>query len=70
MNPCTTFFLNGQKYTLHKNITLFQLITYFNYNNDIFVIEHNNIICNQKNWTNINIKKKDKIEIITIVGGG
>lgn len=70
MNLYTTFFLNGQKYKLYNNITLFQLIVYFNYSDEIFVIEHNNIICNQKNWRNINIKKKDKIEIITIVGGG
>lgn len=64
------FFLNGQKYYTKQNITLFDLINYFNYNDSLLVLEHNNLICNKKKWKETVIKDQDKIEIVTIVGGG
>ena len=64
------FFLNGQKYYIKQNITLFDLIYYFNYNDSLLVLEHNNLICNKKKWKETIIKDHDKIEIVTIVGGG
>jgi len=70
MPKIKNFFLNGQKYSTQHNITLFELITYFNYNLSLFVLEYNNSICNKTDWKNIFISKNDKIEIITIVGGG
>ena len=65
-----TFFLNGQKYYSNGNINLFDLIQYFNYDNNLLVLEHNNLICEKKNWQNIFIEEYDQIEIVTIVGGG
>ena len=70
MSKVKNFFLNGHEYYTQYNITLFELITYFNYNLSLLVLEYNNLICNKKDWNNISIKKNDKIEIITIVGGG
>jgi sulfur carrier protein len=64
------FFLNGQKYYTKQNITLFDLINYFNCNDSLLVLEHNNLICNKKKWKETVIKDQDKIEIVTIVGGG
>jgi thiamine biosynthesis protein ThiS len=44
---------------------------YFNYNTSLLlVLEYNNLICNKKNWDKIFIKNNDRIEIVTIVGGG
>jgi sulfur carrier protein len=65
-----SFFLNGQKYFTEDDLTLFKLIKYFNYNTSLLVIEYNNLICNKVYWNNIFINENDKIEIITIVGGG
>lgn len=67
-----TFFLNGQKYHINTQykITLQDLIFYFNYNTSLLVLEYNNLICTEKNWENILIDNEDKIELITIVGGG
>ena len=62
--------LNGQKYYLDKYISLMDLITYLNYNQRLVVIEYNRLICPSKTWAKIVLKKNDKIEIITIVGGG
>ena len=64
------FYLNGQTYLISSSLTLLDLITYFNYNDSLFILEYNNAICNKKNWDKIFIKNNDKIEIITIVGGG
>jgi sulfur carrier protein len=64
------FLLNGNKYYIEDKITLLQLINYFNYNPSLLVLEYNNSICNNKNWDKIYIQNNDKIEIVTIVGGG
>ena len=64
------FFLNGQKYFTKVPLTILDLIQYFNYNTSLFVLEYNSSICNKKNWNKIQIKNNDKIEIVTIVGGG
>ena len=64
------FFLNGQKYFTKSELTILDLIHYFNYSTSLFVLEYNSLICNKKNWNLIKIKNNDKIEIVTIVGGG
>jgi len=64
------FFLNGQQYFTEAPLTILDLIHYFNYNTSLFVLEYNSSICNKKSWNSIQIKNKDKIEIVTIVGGG
>jgi sulfur carrier protein len=62
--------LNGETYHIESTITLLDLINYFDYNTSLLVIEYNNSICNKKNWNKISIDENDKIEIVTIVGGG
>jgi sulfur carrier protein len=64
------FFLNGQKYFTKSEVKISDLINYFNYNTSLFVLEYNSLICTKKNWNQIQIKNNDKIEIVTIVGGG
>lgn len=64
------FILNGDKYYIEDKITLLELINYFNYNTSLLVLEYNNAICNKKKWEDIYIHDNDKIEIVTIVGGG
>lgn len=64
------FSLNGESYYTNQNITLFDLIIYFNYNDSLLVLELNKLICNKNKWQNIFITDHDKIEIVTIVGGG
>ena len=64
------FFLNGQEYSTTYDLTILDIIKYFNYNTSLFVLEYNNLIYNKKTFSCISIKNNDKIEIITIVGGG
>jgi thiamine biosynthesis protein ThiS len=70
MSQIKKFFLNGQQYSTKQNINIFDLVSYFNYSDSLLVLEHNNLISNKKNWKEIFIKNHDKIEIVTIVGGG
>lgn len=70
MTATKNFFLNGQCYRIHKDLNLQEILEYFNYRNNLFVIEYNNIICNQNEWKNLKVSNYDKIEIISIVGGG
>jgi len=68
--PTKQFFVNGHEFYSDVNITLSDLVNYFNYTTSLFVLEYNNSICNKIQWNKIFITDKDKIEIVTIVGGG
>jgi len=70
MKKTKTFFLNGEEYITDENINLFDVINYFNYNQSLLVLEYNKFICPKKNWSIIFLKNNDRIEIVTIVGGG
>jgi len=66
----TIFFLNGSKYITKQLISITDLLTYFNYKPELLVIELNGSICQKHKWLNTYIKNQDKIETVTIVGGG
>jgi len=70
MTQINYFLLNGQKYCTRQELNLLDIVNYFNYNDSLLVLEYNNSICNKKSWKEISIKNQDKIEIVTIVGGG
>jgi thiamine biosynthesis protein ThiS len=70
MSKFKHFFLNGQEYFTTSNLTVLEMVNYFNYNTLLLVLEYNSLICNKKDWDKIYIDHNDKIEIVTIVGGG
>jgi sulfur carrier protein len=70
MTKIKHFFLNGESYQINEEINLLDLITYFDFNNHLLVLEYNNLICEKKHWKTTFIQSSDKIEIVTIVGGG
>jgi thiamine biosynthesis protein ThiS len=70
MKKTKRFFLNGEEFVSDKVISLINIIQYFNYNSSLLVVEYNHFICPKDNWHTIFINDKDKIEIVTIVGGG
>ena len=70
MKQIKTFFLNGETYSANKTINLLDLIKYFNYNDCLLVLEYNDLIYDKKRWKTTFINHLDKIEIVTIVGGG
>ena len=70
MSKIKTFFFNGQEYQTKQSINLNDLLNYFDYQSSLFVLEYNNFICNKEEWKKIYIQSNDKIELISIVGGG
>ena len=70
MTQIITFYLNGQVYSVQQNITLFEIVHYFNYNTSLLVLEYNSLICNKKEWKKTFIQDQDVMEIVSIVGGG
>jgi thiamine biosynthesis protein ThiS len=70
MSNLKYFRLNGQTYCTQHDLTIFELIKYFNYNTSLLVLEYNHFICTKKNWNKIIVQNNDRIEIVTIVGGG
>lgn len=70
MPKIKNFILNGQEYFTEYDLTILNLIEYFNFKQSLLVLEYNGLICNKKNWDNVFINDNDNIEIVTIVGGG
>lgn len=66
------FFFNGEKYKFqsHKIFSLKDLTKFLNYRENLVVIEYNGKISHPQRWNKTYIKNKDRIEIVTIVGGG
>jgi len=65
-------FINGKKYEfrLKKHINLQHLIKLLYRKNKSIVLDYNKKIIQKNMWDNIYIQSNDKIEILTIVGGG
>ena len=70
MQHIKNFLLNNERYTLEAEISLHDLITYFNYNESLLVLEYNQVIFDKSYWKTTIIQDLDEIEIVTIVGGG
>ena len=70
MSQIKSFFLNNEKYITEQQISLNDLITYFDYNESLLVLEYNQVIFDKSHWKETFIQDLDEIEIVTIVGGG
>ena len=70
MSQIKSFSLNGQFYYTKQNLTLFDIVIYFNYNHYLLVLELNQLVCNKNKWHQTFINNQDKLEIVSIVGGG
>tara|TARA_B100000214_G_scaffold364772_1_gene331755 strand:+ start:796 stop:1002 length:207 start_codon:yes stop_codon:yes gene_type:complete len=53
-----------------ESITLDKLIDQLGYNSKIIVVEYNGFIISSNEWNKKAVYDGDKIEIVTIVGGG
>tara|TARA_Y100001978_G_C23453947_1_gene319035 strand:- start:102 stop:311 length:210 start_codon:yes stop_codon:yes gene_type:complete len=54
----------------YKTISLTETIKILGYTSNTVVVELNNLIVNSNGWEGKNIKEGDKLEIVSIVGGG
>lgn len=65
-------FLNGELYNLYtyKLLNLKELLSYFSYKQNLVILEYNGKISSTKDWPLTKLTSLDKLETITIVGGG
>nr|YP_009019568.1 hypothetical protein [Gracilaria salicornia]AHH24536.1 hypothetical protein [Gracilaria salicornia]UAD87692.1 Thiamine biosynthesis protein [Gracilaria salicornia] len=71
MNPVyNTIFINGQAFNYYRHMSLKELLLYLEFELNSIVVEHNNCIIHFTEFDTTFFKSQDKIEIITIVGGG
>ena len=64
------FVLNGVVYKFQASFTVLLLLEYLGFNTDLIVIDLNGMVLQREYWSQTNIVNKDKIEILTIAGGG
>nr|YP_009541776.1 thiamine biosynthesis protein S [Neogoniolithon spectabile]AYR05985.1 thiamine biosynthesis protein S [Neogoniolithon spectabile] len=62
--------LNGKPFNCLRGISLEDLLRYLNFEIGFVVIEYNHMIIRDGDWKSIYINSGDKIEVVTVVGGG
>ena len=64
--------VNGEEKLIqsNKSISLNETIRLLGYSSDTVVVEVNQLIINSSEWDDKYIKNGDKLEIVSIVGGG
>ena len=64
--------VNGEERLIesNKSMSLNETIRLLGYNSNTVVVEVNQLIINSEEWDDKYIKNGDKLEIVSIVGGG
>jgi len=65
--------VNGEEKFINnsnKEFTLTEALNQLGYNSNTIIVELNNLIVNNESWQENKVKDGDKLEIVSIVGGG
>ena len=62
--------INGKKYNFCSPMNISELISYLGFNIKVIVIDYNATVLPKELWGNTKLTNGDKIEILTIAGGG
>ena len=65
--------VNGEEKFINNSnqeFTLTEALSQLGYNNNTIIVELNNLIVNNESWQENKVKDGDKLEIVSIVGGG
>lgn len=65
-----TLQVNGTSTTCPTNMTLPKLLERMKLNPRLVAVEYNGEILHRQYWDNTQLKTDDRLEIVTIVGGG
>ncbi|MBI1883105.1 MAG: sulfur carrier protein ThiS [Chlamydiae bacterium] len=69
-NKCIEIFLNGQKKSIEKNLTLEKLIQNLGLDSKWVVAEVNGQALIKKDYLNLHLSNGDRIELVRAVSGG
>lgn len=62
--------VNGETHSLTPPVTLPQFLTQINLNPRLIAVEYNGEILHRQYWADTLLQEGDRLEIVTIVGGG
>ena len=65
--------VNGEEKFINNSnneFTLTEALRQLGYNSNTIIVELNNLIVNNESWQENKVKDGDKLEIVSIVGGG
>ncbi|ASC69938.1 Thiazole synthase [Halomicronema hongdechloris C2206] len=62
--------VNGEPHTCSAPITLPQLLEQLGFNPRLVAVEYNGEILHRQFWPQTHIQGGDRLEVVTIVGGG
>lgn len=65
-----TIFVNGEAFNCSRTMSLYDLLIYLGFQIGSIVVEYNKEIINSNQFSNIVLVDRDRLEVITIVGGG
>lgn len=65
-----TLQVNGDNRTCQPNLTMIELLKYLGLNPRLVAVEYNGEILHRQCWEDTIIQNSDRLEIVTIVGGG
>lgn len=63
-------FVNGSPYEYIKPFSAQDLLLYLGFNTDVILVDYNGSILQKEEWPTIFLQNQDRIEIITLAGGG
>nr|WDA99353.1 thiamine-biosynthesis [Galdieria yellowstonensis] len=63
-------YINGKNYYCSPEMTINELIKYLNFDVNLIVVEYNKEIISKHLWALTTLTEGDKLEILTLVGGG
>lgn len=65
-----TIFVNGEAFNCSCTMSLYDLLIHLGFQISSIVVEYNKEIINNSKFSSILLVDRDKVEVITIVGGG
>lgn len=63
-------YLNGNPFSCYRDTSIQYLVNYLDFEPNQIILEYNSRVVSSNILDNIKLQNGDKIEIITIVGGG
>lgn len=70
MSNYNTVFVNGEPFNCSYSMSLQDLLLYLDFDITRIVVEYNQQIVTNYDFENITVLDQDKLEVITVVGGG
>ncbi len=70
MSSQITLWVNGEPRTCSPHTLLPQFLEQFGFNPRLVAVEYNGEILHRQFWSQTQVQEGDKIEVVTIVGGG